>query len=393
MIQSTCKTLGTLLISTFLVVAWFAGSPAFSQGRDIGPRHFIANELGPGCLKNARGAGRSRARAARALDALYSNHQSYINALTRSTSLTINKGGFEEPWEDILFNAYAAAAAKDKTLARTLIDGMKRLAAARRYQSEPGLYTISQAKRTPPCYKGGPNSACIRHQPRMVARMYANLMIATAVLRPYMTKEDRALLTPWFKVAYRNFVEPEVRRDQAGIYDFANMGMARLAFAAITGDEGLARRELRQRKRDLSRRISKQGYIDENSYRGVRALWYHTYGLDPALTYGLLARAWGEEFLRKGQLGAKLQAAVKMTALGIQNYPAFRAVGNRGGAYSTDPADSRAFVHQFALNLYTIARAEYGIRLSRSPKHDQLKRHERFTKTSGFLATCFYSSR
>lgn len=380
------------LCVTFLF-AIVAGMAASAKNNDIGPRHFIADELGSGCLKNARGAGRSQARAARALNALYANHQSYINALARSTSLTINKGGFEEPWEDILFNAYAAAAAKDTALARTLVDGMKRLAVAKRYQSEPGLYTIRQAQNTPPCYSGGPNSQCLRHQPRMVARMYANLMIATAVLRPYLTAEDRAVLTPWFKVAYRDFVDPEAKREQGGIYDFANMGMARLAFAAITGDKNLARRELNQRKRDFVRRISNDGYIDENSYRGVRAFWYHTYGLDPALTYGLLARAWGVEFLRDRRLGAKLQAAVQKTDLGIRNYEAFRSVGNRGSAYSNNPADTRDFVHQFALNMYTIARAEYGIHLPRSARHDRLKRLETFTKTSGFLAVCFYSSK
>ena len=270
---------------------------------------------------------------------------------------------------------------------------MKALAAARRYQSEQGLYTVNAAKRTSRCYANGPQSPCIAHQPRWVARMYVHLMIAAAVLRPYMTDADRAVLLPWFRVAYRDFVNPETQRDQHGIYDFGNMGMAQLAYAALTNDAGLARRELNRRRREFSKRINAQGYIDENSYRGVRAFWYHTYGLDAALSYGLLARAWGSEFLRDGRLGPKLQAAVQKTALGVQDYAAFRAVGNRGGAYSTDPADQRAFVHQYALNLYEIAAREYGVRLPRSARHEELKRYENFTKISGFMAACFYSSR
>lgn len=379
-------------VATFSVAILIAVA-ASAEKKGIGPRHFIAEELGPGCLKNALGEGRSHAQAARALKALYANHQTYIDALARSTSLTINKGGYEEPWEDILFNAYAAAAANDTELARTIIDGMKRLAVGRRYQSEAGLYTFRQAQNTQPCYSDGPHSQCLRHQPRMVARMYANLMIATAVLRPYLTQEDIVVLLPWFKAAYRDFVNPEAMRDQGGIYDFANMGMARLAFAAITDDGNLARRELNQRKRDFARRISRSGLINENSYRGVRAFWYHTYGLDPALTYGLLARAWGVEFLHDSRLGPKLKAAVQQTELGIRNYEAFRSAGNRGSAYSNDPADTRDFVHQFALNIYVIARAEYGIQLPRSARHDQLKRGESFTKSSGFMAICFYSSK
>jgi hypothetical protein len=357
------------------------------------PRHFIADSLGPACLTDARGAGRSAAAARRALAALHDNHMQYIADLRRSTSLTVEKDAFAANWKPVLFNSYAAAAAQDPALARTIIDGLVRLAQSGRYLDEPNLLSWQQARSLPACYEAGPSAPCPTHTPRFVTRMYANLMISAAVLDPYLTDADRAALRPWFDAAYRKFVRVDATGNQHGIYDFGNMGMARLAYAQITGDMGIARNELSFRRGDFLKRIEPSGYIDQNSFRGVRGFWYHTYGLDPALSYALLARAWGVDFFADPALGPRLRAAVAKTDLGVRDYAAFRAVGNRGDAYSTNPADTRDFVHQYALNLYMIADREFGIVLPRSPMHDRLARLESFTQISGFSAGCYYSSR
>lgn len=381
-----------------LAVAMLAGGCQMTASPQVGqavspPRHFIADTLGPACLRDAQGRGRSATDARRALAALHDNHQRYIDALRQSTSLTVNKDAFAAHWQPILFNSYAAAAAGDEALARAIIDGLVRLAQSGRYLNEPNLLSWEAAFRLPGCYSAGPSTPCPTHTPRFVTRMYANLMISAAVLGPYMEEADRAALRPWFRLAYNRFVEFDATKDPGGIYDFGNMGMARLAYAQITGDMALARQELAFRRGDFLKRLEPSGYIDENSFRGVRGFWYHTYGLDPALSYALLARAWGVDYLSDPALGPRLRAAVDKTELGIRDHAAFRASGNRGQAYSTDPADTRDFVHQLALNLYDIAAREYGVRLPPSPRHSELSRLERYTQISGFMADCYYSSR
>lgn len=370
-----------------------AGGSVADANRISGPTYFIAGTLGPACTQDNQGNGPSQSAAAAALARLDSNSQTYVTQLRQSTSLTPDKDAYEANWEPILFNSYAAAASGNEALARTIIDGMKRLAAGQRYQSEQGLLTWSQARSMPPCYANGPNSPCATHTPRFVGRMYANLLIAGAVLQSFMTEEDRATLTPWLTRGYRQFVEPDLRSDQEGIYDFANMGLARLAFAAVTNDMGLAQRELSERRRDFINRIEPSGYIDQNSYRGVRGLWYHTYGLDPALSYALIAREWGVDYFAAPVLGPRLRAAVQRTALGITDYAAFSSIGTRGTAFSTDPRDERAFVHQFALNIYPIAAREFGVQLPNSPRHRELSRLEQYSTISGMLARCYYSGR
>ena len=357
------------------------------------PKFFISNTLGLACAIDERGAGRSQAAVRNALQNLYTKNQKYISDLRQSTSLTVNKDAYSANWMPVLFNSYAAAATGDEALARTIIDGLKNLAAGQRYLNEPGLITRSQAFSGPACYSQGPDTPCPSHTPRFVSRMYANLLISAAVLDPYLTDQDRAVLLPWFKQGYNKFVLPEVTSDQAGLYDFANMGLARLAYAALSNDMALAKRELSARRSDILKRIEPSGYIDENSSRGVRGFWYHTYGLDPALSYALVAREWGVDYFRDPAVGPKLAAAVSKTALGIADYQAFRAAGNRGSSYSTNPADTRDFVHQFALNLYQISAREFGVRLPPSPMHQRLLKFEPYSQISGLSARCFYSGR
>ena len=357
------------------------------------PTFFITDTLGPACTRDEQGNARSQAAAAAALNRLNANSARYVADLRRSTSLTVNHDAYSRNWQPVLFNSYAAAAANDAALARTVIDGLKRLAAGQRYLNEPGLLTRAQAMRAPPCYEQGANAPCPAHTPRFVARMYANLLISAAVLDPFLTAEDRTVLTPWFDAGYRRFVAPEISADQDGIYDFANMGLARLAYAAVKKDMRLAKQELSARRNDFLRRIESSGYIDQNSYRGVRGFWYHTYGLDPALSYALVAREWGVDYFADPAIRPRLAAALQKTALGIRDHAAFRSVGNRGTAFSTNPADTIDFVHQFALNLYQISAREFGLRLPPSPMHARLKRLERYSTISGLSARCYYSGR
>jgi len=222
--------------------------------------------------------------------------------------------------------------------------------------------------------------------------MYANLFISAAVLQSFMTDDDREAILPWFKAAYKKFMLPATKNNTDGIYDFANLGFAQLAYAALTNNKGLARRELSTRRRDLTRTIQTSGYIRNNSYRGVRALWYHTYGLDPALSYALVAREWGEDFFNDPKLGPRFKAAIEKTALGVNDYTAFRSVGNQGSSYSINPDDEIAGIHQYALNLPLIAKREFGISLPLDNRYKHLRKYESYSSTSGMMASCYYSS-
>lgn len=379
----------------FLAVAACDDTPSTGGGTSgvTAPQFFIANSLGPACTRDEQGRPRSVSAVKNALDQLYANNLRYIGELRRSTSLTPGGDGLQQTSKPILFNSYAAAAAGDEALSRTIIDGVKRLAANGRYMNEPEMLTMAQAKRSGLCYRNGPRTPCPQHLPRFVGRMYTNLLISMAVLDSRMTDADRDIIVPWLERGYNTFIAPELATDQNGIYDFANYGMARLALAAVTDNMALASREITARRRDFLAHIESSGYIDENSYRGERAFWYHTTGVDPALSYAIIAREWGVDFFRDPTLGPRLRAAVGKTVLGTRDYDAFRSVGNRGDAFTADPRDRIADVSQFALNLIPIAAREYGVQITPGARFRNLSSMESYTQTSGFSARCYYSGR
>jgi len=357
----------------------------------LGPKFFISDKLGEACTKDAQGREKNEGEVMLALHNLTQYHQKYVDQLNTSTSLTVKHDKYSANWKPILFNSYAAAASNDTVLARIIIDGLTNMATAQIYLNEKGLMTWKQALDTR-CYEKGTDAPCPSHTPRFVTRMYANLFISAAVLQSFMTDDDREAILPWFKAAYKKFMLPATKNNTDGIYDFANLGFAQLAYAALTNNKGLARRELSTRRRDLTRTIQTSGYIRNNSYRGVRALWYHTYGLDPALSYALVAREWGEDFFNDPKLGPRFKAAIEKTALGVNDYTAFRSVGNQGSSYSINPDDEIAGIHQYALNLPLIAKREFGISLPLDNRYKHLRKYESYSSTSGMMASCYYSS-
>ena len=103
----------------------------------------------------------------------------------------------------------------------------------------------------------------------------------------------------------------------------ANGGIGRLAYAHWTNDIQLAKDEFKKRFNQIDRLTLKDGYYNNNSFRGVRALWYHSMGLDNVLGYIAIAKAWNVEVPEIVLNKAKLSA--KVNNLGIDNYKGFKA--------------------------------------------------------------------
>ena len=136
------------------------------------------------------------------------------------------------------------------------------------------------------------------------------------------------------------------------------------------------------------RDISETIHIEAFAHFGIIHM-----GLDPALSYALVAREWGQDFFKDAQLGPKLKAAVQKTALGVIDYTAFRSVGNRGNSFSTNEKDSKAHIHQYALNIPLISKKEFGFNLPLDSRYKKLRKLESYSQTSGLIAKCYYSGK
>ena len=115
------------------------------------------------------------------------------------------------------------------------------------------------------------------------------------LLKSRMRSSERAVVDNYAKKLHRKYIKPwyaESRRSDSGFYQMANGGISELAYAAWRKDKRLASTTFKRIFRDMNRLFYKDGYINNNSFRGVRGFWYHTYGVNSALATIGLARAW-----------------------------------------------------------------------------------------------------
>ena len=74
-----------------------------------------------------------------------------------------------------------------------------------------------------------------------------------------------------------------------------------LIYSNWTNNKRLAAKEINFRFKAMDRLFYEDGYINNNSFRGLRGQWYHSYGVDIALGYIYIAELWGAKVPKKIQ--------------------------------------------------------------------------------------------
>jgi hypothetical protein len=174
---------------------------------------------------------------------------------------------------------------------------------------------------------------------------------------------------------YKKFLQPiELHKEEKGFYAMANGGTSILAYASWTNDKELAAEEIDHRFKEMDRLFYEDGYINNNSFRGYRGQWYHSYGLDIALGYVYIAELWGAEIPEK--LQNKLVKAAEVVNLAIIDWDKFKSRkydGNQSNAIE-DPSNAIKHTHQYAIALDTLMKIITGVELAYDPKY--LKKRE-----------------
>ncbi len=360
----------------------------FSQQNIIFPADFIANSIsGKSCTKNYHAS-------------RFDNDLRYIEELTiqndsklrQSTSLTVDHENLSHRWAKLLGNTYGVAASGNRQDAEKLVNSLVVIAKANTLlDSQKPNQTMRKS-----CWKDGSGSSkCPFHTSQHAGFTFIALLYSAIILDEYITRDDRSTLNKYFEVAYEQFIEPMAfagKGPNRGFYEFGDYGLGVLAYANYTKDKFLAFTEIMFRKARLESLITNEGYIDNNSYRGVRSYWYHTLGVDSALGYALIARKHGIDFFRDPTLGNKLCRLAEKTLEGAVDYQKFMSKGFRGYNYSTNNNDERSHMHQLAVGLPLIIRKEYGISVPVSHRYTKLSRSETVDRFIGFNSDCYYES-
>src|SRR6056300_371436 len=254
------------------------------------------------------------------------------------------------------------------------------------------LDTISriELKNKPRCWKNGnPEAPCWYHAYEFARDAFTNYLIIAIYLKEYLTKEELKIVDKYIKKMHKKFIKPhQFSVADKGFYAMGNGGIPNLAYANWTNDKKLAAKEFNFRFKNIEKVFYEDGYINNNSFRGYRGLWYHSYGLNSALGYLYLAKLWGAEVPET--IIKKVTKAAKVLNLGIKDYEKFSSRKYDGDQLNNNykKKNARMHTHQDAIAIDTLMKLVTGVILENDPIYLRKRKKKGIDDLVGFNANC-----
>ena len=245
-------------------------------------------------------------------------------------------------------------------------------------------------KKKPGCYANGDiNAPCWYHQYSFAREVFGNFIIAAVWLKPHFSESEFEIVNKYIKKMYFKFIQPaENNIEERGFYAMANGGLNILAYANWIEDKNLAAKEINLRFQEIDTLFYEDGYINNNSFRGVRAQWYHSYGLNPALAYAFIANLWEAEV--PDQIMNKLIKASELVNLAILDRESFlnRNFEGENNNITTDPSKAIWHTHQHAIAINTLMKLVTEVEMVEDTMWDGKRARVGIDETIGFNPQC-----
>lgn len=312
----------------------------------------------------------------------HSDHQK------NSTSLTVKHENITEPIKILMLLAHNALSNKDQYNIKEAKDLLIEIAKADTLYDSIGPKGL---KGKPKCWKNGDvNAPCWYHEYEFAKGVFGNYMITAIWLKSELDEKEFKIVNSYIKKMYKKFLKPkEFEPSDRGFYQMANAGITTLVYASWTNDKKLAAKEINFRFKEIDSLFYDDGYINNNSFRGVRAQWYHSYGLNPALAYVYIADLWGAKV--PDVIIKKLTNASLVVNLAIKDYDTFRArefTGEYNENISEDPKHARKHTHQDSMGIDKLMKLVTGVTLENDPIYLEKRNITEIDDTIGFNPHC-----
>ena len=236
--------------------------------------------------------------------------------------------------------------------------------------------SIEGLKSKPKCWANNdPNSPCWYHEYEFARGVFSNYMIGALWLKSELTKDEFKIVNKYIKKMYKKFLKPvEFSKQDAGIYQMANGGASTLVYASWINNKKLAAKEINFRFKEFDKLIYDDGYINNNSFRGYRGQWYHSYGLNITLGYVYVAELWGAKIPEK--LKNKIINSAKVANLAIMDWEKFKSREYKGENINkiSDPSNAIKHTHQMAIAIDKLMEVVTGIKLENDPVYLQKRK-------------------
>ena len=230
--------------------------------------------------------------------------------------------------------------------------------------------SFKELKKKGRCWKdNNPKAPCWYHEYEFAGQWFGNYMISAVMLKSELNEDEFKIVNKYIKKMYKKFLKPiQFRKNDKGFYGMANGGLSTLVYASWTEDKKLAAKEINHRFKEINKLFYDDGYINDNSFRGLRGQWYHSYGVDIALGYIYIAELWGANIPKNIQ--DKLFNSAKIVNLAITDPKKFLERKNPNGLARnriTDPKKATPHTHQMAIAIDTLMEIVTGVKLENDP--------------------------
>jgi hypothetical protein len=302
------------------------------------------------------------------------------------TSLTRNHGQFSDIWSSLHQDAVIALTNGGEKFAQPLIDAMVRFAEAGVLLETIDPYTAYRQK----CWSSA-GASCPMHHAQTAAEFFINATHAAVLVRAWLNAQPakKKKIDAWLDQGF-DYVEGlanlQGKGPNGGLYEYMNGKAGVLVYAIYRNDPELFLDYAGSGLAQIAQHMNDDGYIYSNSWRGSRALWYHSLGLGAVFAFGELLEAQGIRFFDHPILKDRLRKSYAAALKGAHDWKWFESKGTRGYNFITDGARARRYLHRSASSLQWIGAWRY-------PDIGQMSLPESFDSVSGILPACLYADR
>ena len=282
-------------------------------------------------------------------NSLYVNHEKHSNRMallhgTIVTAIIDNKMEEHGPIIAEVMVAWAEAGVMLSTLTSKEISKLK-----------------AEGKVDKLCYgnsKALTNSPCISHRPHE-AQIYGATYIQQAYLmKDQFTKEQFQIVDEYIEALYKKYIEPwatkelTTKKSARGFIQMADGTISVLSYLAWKNKPEVAAKWIKKGIKKANKVVYKDGYIHNNSFRGVKDVWYHSQGVNNLLGLYAIAELWGYKKFPK-KLKKKIDKTVDVLNLGLTDVKTYRKRKDPSGLknFSTKQKDAAYHTHQMAISL------------------------------------------
>ena len=211
------------------------------------------------------------------------------------------------------------------------------------------------------CYGGAKakgDKPCISHRPHE-AQIYGATYIQQAYLmKDQFTKEQFQIVDEYIDNLYKKYIKPWAKKELTtkksarGFIQMADGTISVLSYLAWKDKPEEVSKWIKKGIGKANKVIYEDGYIHNNSFRGVRDVWYHSQGVNNLLGLYAIAELWGYKKFPK-KLKKKIDKTVDVLNLGLTDVKTYRKRKDPSGLknFTKDQAHATYHVHQMAISL------------------------------------------